>query len=69
MSQLNLEVLTAEEQMQLSHELRDFVHQDAKPLTEAQLVDLTHRLAEADGKPDAASSWGEVEARLIAGLS
>ena len=67
--EFGLESLTAEQQLELAHELRDSVHREARPLAEAQLLDLTRRLAEAEGKPDSAAGWGEVEARLIAGLS
>ena len=61
--------LTPEEQLELAHELRDDVQRDARPLTEAQLLDLHRRLAEVEGKPDAVGRWGEAEARLLGNLS
>ena len=69
MHKYGLESLTDEEQLELAHELRDDVHRDARPLSEGQKLDLHNRLAEAEGKPDAADAWGEVESRLAAGLS
>ena len=69
MQKYHLTDLSPEEQLELAHELRDDVQRDARPLSEAQLLDLQHRLTEVEGKPDAVEHWSEVEARLNAGLS
>ncbi len=65
-----IDKLSLDERTVLLHELEESVAADAGRfrLTDAQKAELDRRCAEDDADPDAAITWEEVDARLLARL-
>jgi len=65
---LGIDKMSVEDRLALADAIWESVveDEDQSPLSEDQKREIDRRLAAHDANPDAAKSWDEVEARLLA---